>query len=175
MGAYNFGYNVAYATLVLFVTRTLGLRDFAFGLVLALLAVGGVAGGWLGPIVARRLPALRIYAIALLIQALAWFSFFAFQNVAVSAAGLLAVGIASTTVTIAGGTARQTLTPDALLGRVGAGTRVIGIGSAAIGALLGGALAGLWSLTTPFLVAAALLAVASVAFGIASRNQQRPE
>jgi len=78
-------------------------------------------------------------------------------------------------VTIAGGTARQTLTPDALLGRVGAGSRVVGIGSAAIGALLGGALADVWSLTTPFLAAAAFLTVASVAFGLGSRGLPRPE
>lgn len=175
MSAYNFGYNVAYATLVLYVTRTLGLRDIAFGLLLAVLAVGGVVGGWLGPVIARRVPALRIYAFALLIQALAWFSFFAVHAVVVSAAGLLAVGIASTTVTIAGGTARQRLTPDALLGRVGAGTRVVGIGSAAIGALLGGTLAGVWSLTTPFLVAAAFLTAASIAFGLGSRGLPRPE
>ncbi len=175
MGAYNFGYNVAFATFVLYVTRTLGLRDVTFGILLAVLAVGGVVGGWLGPGVARRLPALRIYAFAVLIQAATWFSFFAFRELSVAAVGLFAVGVTSTTVTIAGGTARQMLTPDGLLGRVGAGTRVVGIGSASLGALLGGALADLWNLTTPFVVASAFLLAASVAFGYASRGQRPPE
>lgn len=166
MSAYNLGYNVAYATLVLYVTRALGLRDLAFGLLLAALAIGGVAGGWLGPIASRRLPALRIYAIALAVQALAWASLFVAPRVGTTVVALVVVGVASTTVSVAGGTARQTLTPEGLIGRVTAGTRVIGIGSAAVGALIGGGVAGLATLTTPFLVAAAFLVLASLWFGL---------
>jgi MFS family permease len=169
MSAYNFGYNLAYATLVLYVTRTLALRDTSFGLLLSALAVGGVAGGWLGPIVSRRLPALRTYAIALAVQGLAWASLFLSPHVVTTVIALVVVGVASTTVSVAGGTARQTLTPDRLLGRVTAGTRVIGIGSGALGALLGGAIADLGGLTTPFVVAGTFLGACAVAFGLASK------
>jgi len=171
MSAYNLGYNIAYATLVLYVTRTLGLRDVVFGILLAALAIGGVFGGWLGPLVSRKWSALPIYAAALLVQAVSWGTLFVFPLVATTGAALVVVGIASTTVSIAGGTARQTLTPDRLLGRVTAGTRVIGIGSAALGALLGGAVADLGGLTTPFILAAAFLGACALGFGLASRSR----
>lgn len=171
MSAYNLGYNIAYTTLVLYVTRTLGLHDVAFGILLAALAIGGVFGGWLGPIVSRRWSAVPIYAAALLVQAVSWGSLFSFPHVVTTGVALVVVGVASTTVSIAGGTARQTLTPDRLLGRVTAGTRVIGIGSAAVGALIGGLVADFGTLRTPFVVAAFVLVLAAGGFTLVWRSE----
>lgn len=62
----------------------------------------------------------------------------------------------------------QKLAIDNLLGRITAGTRVLGIGSAALGPSWGGTVASAGSLTTPLLAAAGLLLVSSVAFSAAS-------
>ncbi|MBO0729611.1 MAG: MFS transporter, partial [Acidimicrobiaceae bacterium] len=47
MATYNLGYNVAFATLVLFSQDRLDLSSQGFGILLAMLAVGGIVGGWL--------------------------------------------------------------------------------------------------------------------------------
>lgn len=56
---------------------------------------------------------------------------------------------------------RQTLIPEGLLGRVTSASRLVGVGSGALGALIGGLLARELGLTAPFWFAAAVtLAVA---------------
>ncbi|HEY4607097.1 MAG TPA: MFS transporter, partial [Acidimicrobiia bacterium] len=61
-----------------------------------------------------------------------------------------------------GRTLRQALTPDRLLGRVVASFRLIGIGAFPVGALLGGWLARLTNLRTPYLLGTALIALGGV-------------
>ena len=66
---------------------------------------------------------------------------------------------------------RQLLTPDDKLGRIVAATRVVGIGSAAIGALLGGAIADQFGLVDASLLAAgAVLFAAALAFALLGRR-----
>jgi hypothetical protein len=79
---------------------------------------------------------------------------------------LLVVGLASTVVSVVGGTARQSLTPNDMIGRMTAATRVVGIGAAALGSLLGGVIAQATSLTTPLVVAAGLLGLGAAAFAV---------
>ena len=164
MGTYNLGYNIAFATLVLFAQDRLDLGARGFGLLLAMLAVGGIIGGRLGSILHVRFSVAWIYAGALAIQGLCWLAALAIQNVYVVGAALVVIGLASTVVSVVGGTARQTLTPDHLIGRITGGTRVVGIGAAAAGSLVGGALAGLGTLGTPMLVAGCMLLLAALAF-----------
>lgn len=167
--AYNLGYNVAYATLVLFALDTLHVSTFGYGLLLATMAVGGVAAGWIAPRIAGRLDARSVYALALAVQAVAWLVVLVSENAWAAGAALAFVGVASTTVSVVGGTARQSLTPDGLLGRVVAASRILGIGAAAVGALLGGALAQVGGLRAPFVGAVALLAGCSLAFALRRR------
>ncbi|MEQ7124871.1 MFS transporter [Actinopolymorpha sp. B11F2] len=159
MAAYNLAYNIAFATLVLFVQDRLHLGDLGFGLLLAVMAVGGIAGGWVAPRIATHVPARVVYAGALAAQGLAWAAVLLSANVWVSCAALALVGLASTTVSVVGGAARQLLTPDEMLGRMVSATRLLGIGAAALGALIGGAVASLWGIAAPFVGAAALLTV----------------
>jgi predicted MFS family arabinose efflux permease len=58
---------------------------------------------------------------------------------------------------------RQVLIPDALLGRVTSVYRLVGVGSGAVGALIGGLLARELGLTAPFWFAAAVMAVVAFA------------
>jgi nitrate/nitrite transporter NarK len=43
-----------------------------FGVLLAMLAVGGLLGGWLSPRLSGRLSTLQVHAACLLVQAVAW-------------------------------------------------------------------------------------------------------
>lgn len=166
MAAYNLGYNVAFATLVLFAQDHLGVSDIGYGVLIAAMALGGVAGGWIAPRLPSGLSALHVYAFALAMQALAWLLVIVIPSPWVAGAGLALVGVASTTVSVVGGSARQLLTPDNMLGRVVSVTRLLGIGSAAIGALLGGGVADLGGVVAPFVVAAVALVAFSATFAV---------
>ena len=170
MGSFNFVYNFAYATLVLFAQDRLGTSNRGFGILLAMLAVGGLLGAALAPRLTAQVTFRQLYALGLSAQALAWVAVIAWPVPVVTGAALAVVGLASMSVTVIGGAARQALTPDPLLGRVSSGTRVVGIGSAAIGAVLGGLTADVGSLSTPFATAAAMAVVAASAFLLADKR-----
>jgi MFS family permease len=167
MACFNFAYNIAFAPLVLFAQDHLGLSATQFGLLITVAAVGGVAGGWIAPRIADRMATIRVYAAALAIQGAAWASVAAGAWIGIAAAvvGMLAIGVVSTAVSVVGGAARQLLTPQGKVARVVAATRVVGIGSAGLGALAGGAVAALAGTTVaPLLAATGVLVVASFIF-----------
>lgn len=169
MATYNFGFNIAFATLVLFAQARIGLSASGFGILLAMLAVGGIVGGWLAPKVHARVPAAWTYAACLGVQGVAWLIAAFTEDRWITGSALVVIGLASTVVSVVGGTARQELTPDNLIGRITAGTRVLGIGAAALGSLVGGAVASATNLTAPMLVAGALLLTCSAGFSLAAR------
>jgi hypothetical protein len=75
---------------------------------------------------------------------------------------LLAVsGAGASLSSVAVGSARQSLTPDGLLGRVVSAFRLFGLGAAGVGALAGGAIATLYGLTAALIMSASVLAVAA--------------
>jgi MFS family permease len=170
MAAYNFGYNVAFATLVLYVQDVLQLGDFGYGALVATAAVGGIAGGWIGPRIGKRLSAGSVYALALLVQGAAWAAVWLTANPWAAGVALACLGVASTTVSVVGGAARQLLTPDNMLGRITAATRLLGIGSAGLGALAGGLVARVGGVEAPLVVAAVLLGLFSVTFALPRRT-----
>lgn len=175
MASFNLVYNLGYATLVLFAQERLGLDDRGFGILLAMLAVGGLLAGWLSPRLSGRVSTLRMYAGCLLMQAVAWAAVALVQAPIVAGLALALVGLASMTATVIGATARQSLTPDQMLGRVSAGTRVVGLGAAGVGALAGGAIAALGSASSPFLAAALVAAAAASGFAAMAHKQGWPD
>ncbi len=170
MAVFNFVYNVAFSTLVLFARDRLHVPEGWFGVLLAASAVGGLAAGYVVPKSRRQFTARTIYAVGLLAQSCGWLLVFLAPNGWVAGVALALVGAASMTVTVLGGTARQRLTPDALLGRVSATTRVAGIGVAAVGAMAGGALARATELSVPFGAAAILSVLGAVVFACIHRT-----
>ena len=170
MASFNLVYNLGYATLVLFAQERLGLDERGFGILLAMLAVGGLLAGWLSPRLSGRVSTLRMYAGCLLAQGVAWAAVALTETAIVAGAALVVVGLASMTATVIGAAARQSLTEDHMLGRMSAGTRVVGLGAAGLGAIAGGALADVGSLSTPLLVAAVVAATLASVFGMASRR-----
>jgi MFS family permease len=157
MGGYNLGYNIAAGTLVLYVTRVLGVRAGAYGLLFVGMAVGGVLAGWRAASLIRRHRPRVVQATMALIQAAVWLLAAATTNPWALAVGLVLVGGASTLATTVLSTSRQTQSPDGLVSRVVAATRLVGVGSAAVGALVGGAIARVAGLEAPLWAAGAVL------------------
>jgi hypothetical protein len=69
---------------------------------------------------------------------------------------------------------RHRAVPEGLVGRVTAAARVVTFGAAGLGTLLGGWLAGVAGLGTPFLLSGVLAGVAVVWWWTASRPGSRP-
>jgi MFS family permease len=162
MGAYNFGYNLAIATFVLYAKDVLRVADAGYGVLLAAMAVGGVIAGWRAASLTRRLSYRQVQAAALLVQGLAWAGVALAPNAVVVGVLFAFLGAGSSLASVAVGSARQALTPDKLLGRVVSAFRLFGLGAAGLGALVGGVVADWQGLRAPLLVAAALLILAAV-------------
>ena len=148
--------------LVLHVQENLGLDARAYGLILASGALGGVAGGWAGDRVVRRLGRMRAAQWMLIASAPAFFAM-AVAPGAVALAIVMAVfhftGIVWNTVSVS---YRQRTIPDALLGRVNSLYRLLAWGMMPVGLVLSGLTVRVaeWvaprdiALIAPFLVAA---------------------
>lgn len=161
LGAANGASAMANSTLVLFVIDELGVGEGSFGFLLAAGGVGSVVGGLLGERVVRftgagwtlfASAALIGVAVPLLVSATgSWLVVVTLFSVQ----GFLIVLWNIVTVSL-----RQQLIPGELFGRVNSVYRFLGLGIMPIGALVGGALADTFGLRAPWLVAAALFAVA---------------
>jgi predicted MFS family arabinose efflux permease len=159
------------AIFVLYARDSLGLGAFGFGLLLAT----GAAGGLLGSFAADRLVARYAHRAVL-----AW-------SLAITAGmpALLVVApdrwaAATVVVTTSASFAvlnvtamaiRQRAVPTGLLGRVVAASRTLVYGCMALGALLGGALAGTLGVEAPFVFSAAVAVVATAAWWSAARPE----
>ncbi|WP_433204040.1 MFS transporter [Dactylosporangium sp. CS-047395] len=145
------------AVLVLFATRGLGLGPAGFGLLVAVFAVGGVAGGVGAGRLAARFGLRRCLLVAVAVTALCVAALGLAGGVVVALAAAALLGAGSTVADAIGATMRQRLVPDAYLGRVTNAFRIVGLGAAPAGALGAGALAHAYGLRTPFLAGAVLV------------------
>ncbi|SEN14573.1 MFS transporter [Actinacidiphila rubida] len=159
MAAYNFSYNVAMATFVLYATGPLHIADSGYGILLALGALGGIATGWRAARITRDLSHRQTMTLATGLQAIAWLGIATVRAPIAIAVFLGVIGGASTLMSVAASSARAALTPDHLLGRVVSAFRLFGIGAAGLGALAGGLTAQQTGLRTPLWAAVALLAL----------------
>ncbi len=162
MGAFNFAYNASMAIFVLYAREILKVPTAAYGLLLAAGAVGGVVMGWQARPLTRSLSYRQMMAVAHVAQGIAWVGIAVAANVWITAALFVLAGAAGSLSSVALGSARQALTPDALLGRVVSATRLFALGAAGIGALTGGAVAASYGLTAAFTLSASVLAAGAV-------------
>lgn len=163
MAAYNFAYNLAMATFVLYATGPLHVPTAGYGLLLTAAAIGGITTGWKAAPLTRRLTHRQTMALATALQGAAWLGIALVPDAYAVAVLLALVGAASSLTSVAAGSARQALTPDHLLARVVSAFRLFGIGAAGLGALSGGLLADRAGLHSTLWTAAALLGVAAAA------------
>jgi MFS family permease len=173
MGAYNFGWSMANATMVLFAIRELGLSEKQFGLVLACAAIGGVIGGSAHRLIGHA-EIHNVYALVLALQSAAWACVGLTDSTQVLLVTLVVVGFANTAISTAGAAVRQLHAAHDVLGRVIAGTRTLGVGATAVGAVCGGLTASQLGLVGPFYCAAVWLIVAALGFRLAPTLRPGP-
>ena len=152
-----------FAVLVLLVTDELGYSEWAYGVLLAVSAVGGVAGGWLADRVIARLAAAVVLRWGVVVVAAAQLVTGLAGGLAVVAAGV-SVGNAALAVWLTAAVSqRQALTPDQVLGRATAAWRTAALGGVPVGMLAGGLLAQTAGVRAPFLVGVPVLLLAATA------------
>jgi MFS family permease len=164
----------AEAVLVLYALEVLQAGTLGYSLLLVAFAAGGLIGSLLAPRLRRLigLPALVIgtslgQALGILVTGLT-------SSLAVALPALVFIGLCNLAWTVTAISARQTLAPAELLGRVTSSYRVIGFSSTPLGAVLGGLLAKAYGLHTPYLLGALLLAVATLVCAPSLREPADP-
>jgi MFS family permease len=163
LGAINLMYEAAIVVLVLFAQDVLGLGDAGYGLLISSFAVGSVVGSLTAERLIRRLgPGVTLGASLIVMggcQAAIGALSVAWQ------VGLFFVVIGFWTVVwnVITVSLRQSIIPDALLGRVNSAYRFVGWGAIPVGSLVGGLLADAFGLRAPFVIGGlAMVAMAAV-------------
>jgi predicted MFS family arabinose efflux permease len=156
-GVYNFAFNASMAIFVLYARHILAVPVAAYGALIAVGGIGGIAAGWQARLLTRSLSYRQTMAIAHLVQAVAWAGIAITGNVWVAGALFALAGAGSTLSSVAVGSARQALTPDALLGRVVSAFRIFGLGGAGLGAVVGGVVADAYGLSAALILSACVL------------------
>lgn len=139
------------SVLALFAIRELGVSTRVFGLVLAELALGGIAAGLFIDRITDRLGPGRTMAFAFGVVGVGATAAGASPNAVGFAAGLTAVGFAGTAASVVLISLRQALVPDELRGRVNSMFRLGLMAAAPVGALVAGQLATHLSVRAPAL------------------------
>ena len=163
VSASNLAVMAGEAILVLFATEELGLDGRGYGLLLAAVALGGLPGSLLALRVAERVPPGPLIVGGVLAGAAAMACFGLATDPWLAGAAYAATGAVWGVWNVTLLSLRQAIVPDRLMGRVVGAIRLIGFGSIPIGALLGGVVARQLGLRAPFLLGAAVLALAALA------------
>ena len=158
-GALNLANAAYFGIFVLFVVgedAPMGLPAAAYGALAAALAAGSVVGSLVAGRLERHLGPRRTLIGGVLVCSAAMCVPLVTAGVAPIAAMALVLGAASVASNVVSVSSRQRIVPTALLGRVNASFRLVGMGAMPLGALLGGVLASATSLRTTFAAAVAV-------------------
>jgi MFS family permease len=158
----NFSLGAGGSILVLLAIEELGVTDAQYGLMVGLGAVGGLIGALISSGVARRIGRRWAMTIGTAVLAVGQLILGLAPHAIAATVGIMIGLFGVTLFTVVGRTLRQALTPDRLLGRVVVSFRLIGIGALPVGALLGGWIARVAGLRSPYLIGSALISVAAL-------------
>ncbi len=143
---------------VLFAQERLGLGPVGYGTLAAAIPIGGVLGGLVAERVAGLLGAGTTLRAGLLVEVVTHLVLASTTSAWTAGAILVLFGFHAIVWGTVSASLRQELVPENLMGRVNSVYLLFDAGSASIGALLGGLIAGGFGLTTPFWLAAASVA-----------------
>ncbi|MEU0075699.1 MFS transporter [Streptomyces sp. NPDC006332] len=160
----NIGMGALIAGLVLLVTGWLDAGTAGYAAAMTAYTVGGLTGGVTSGRLVARLGRVRAVLLAGTVQIGALVIMGSVRSPVALAAAMAVFGFMGMLWNVNTRTLMQERTPADTLGRVSAAFRTLGVAGAPLGALLGGAVATVWGLNTPALLAAAffVLAVASL-------------
>ncbi len=150
---FNLTFGAVYPLWVLYAFERLGLDDVGFGLLLSASAVGGVVGSWLFSRLEQRFTYGQLMRVGLSIEACTHLVMALTTSWAVAGAVLVLFGAHAAVWGSIASTIRLRATPDELLGRINSVYFLGGLGSIAIGTLVGGALAEQFGVLAPFWLA----------------------
>jgi MFS family permease len=147
---FNVTFGAAWGVLVLYATERLGLDELGFGLLTAMVAVGGVIGTtWYGP-VERSLGSDGIMRVGLVVETLTHLSLALTRSPVVAFVTMFVFGIHTGMWGTTVHTVRQRQVPLAFQGRVGSVYLLAMQGGLVVGAPIGGLLARWFGLSGPF-------------------------
>ncbi|HEX3088062.1 MAG TPA: MFS transporter [Ilumatobacteraceae bacterium] len=166
------GMQMTAAIFVLFAQDLLDLSDRWYGLLIAIGAIGAVAGGLVAERLSKRLGSLRIIYGTVIVWILCMFAEGFWPRLWVSAIATMAMAFGTTvwnTVTVS---LRQRIVPVNLFGRVNSVYRWLVWGSISIGSAFGGLVAREFGLRAPFFIGAAfgLVALITLFFSITPQS-----
>jgi len=161
------------AILVLYVLEALDLPEAGFGWLVAIYAVGGVAGAALAPRLSRRLSTSTSLITAMLVMGVAIVGFGLVAKLVVVVPGAILMGFGSTWWNVVSITLRQRIVPAELLGRVTAVYRMVAFCAAPLGAVGAGFLAHRTDLRTPYVVMGVLQLAATFLYAPLIRREVR--
>ncbi|MGK6307089.1 MFS transporter [Variovorax sp. DT-64] len=145
--AWNVSWFVLQAAYVPHAVRALGLGADAVGLTLGACGAGMVAGALMAPRLMRRMPlgrAIQFGPAVSVLAALAMVATLAVPSGLLASVSMFLFGVGPIIWVIASTTLRQTVTPEAMLGRVSALFLAVNAGMRPLGAALGGAVGAAW-------------------------------
>jgi MFS family permease len=159
-----------FAVLVLYVVHMLHQKPSAYGLLLAVAAIGGIAAGAAGARLTRRLGPWRSVVTAGAAMAGTQTVLGLTSQVTVAAAMLLVSSAAFAVFNMTAVTMRQRLVPAPLLGRVTSLYGTVAQGAEALGAIAGGALAAAVGIRAPMLAGAVPIVAVTVTLALRHRR-----
>jgi MFS family permease len=142
--------------LVLLATTQWGVREGAYGLFLATVALGNLVGSALAEGQVRRFGSARVLVGAAVLSGAGYLAMAAASSWTLAAPAFALVGVAVMLINVVAISLRQRLTPPDLMGRVGGAWRGVVWGAAPVGALIAGSLAAVGGLRLPILLAGML-------------------
>lgn len=161
LGVLNATIGAADAVLVLYSLEVLHLSNVGYGVLLSVLAVGGLVGSAMAGTLNRRLGLTTIVITVGAVQGGLLIAVGSTSSLPVAVLSLFLVGLTSMVWNVVTVSLRQRIVPAALLGRVTSSYRVIGLGSMPIGAALAGLLARSFNLHVPYLAGGVAILLAT--------------
>jgi len=139
------------AIFVKYAADELGVTGRGYGLLLSLMAIGSIVGGFVGDRIARRLGAPVAMIASFEVFSTVGLIYYFMPHIWSVAIAVSVMGLAGTTWNIVTVSLRQRIIPADLFGRVNSVYRLIGTGSISLGALIGGQIAYSNGLRSPYL------------------------
>jgi len=132
----NIAYNAPFSVLVLFARKNLHVTGFGYGVLLAVSALGGLAGSWAAPRIRYRIGFGWAICGALFVGGVAYLIIAATHNRYVAGAALAAYIFYAVVWNVCEASAIQRLIPDHLRGRIAGANGILGVIGLTLGAVL---------------------------------------
>lgn len=157
----NIGMGAQIAMLVLHVTRWLDAGTAGYAAAMTAYSAGSFSGGFVAQRIARRTGRARALLVAGTVQTSSLLLIGTVRHLGILVAGMLLLGAMNMVWNVNQVTLMQQRSPASMVGRIASAFRTASTSGAPIGALLGGAVARVYGLNGPALLAAALFAFAA--------------